>query len=111
MAVTDSMPVAGSDIKEGVCCGTPFVVSEGVARLPDFSAFAGSIATGNRLLEVLVSECGFSYPDSVKMLSLNAAKMHGLNKGEIKAGLDADLIVIDEGFKVTDVFVMGEKAI
>ena len=110
-AVTDSMPVAGVDIKEGVCCGTSFIVEEGVARLPDRSAFAGSIATGNRLLEVLVSECGFSYPDALKMLSLNAAKMHGLNKGEIKAGLDADLIVITDSFKVSDVFVMGEKAI
>ena len=111
MAVTDSMPVAGVDIKEGVCCGTKFIVEEGVARLPDRSAFAGSIATGNRLLEVLVSECGYSYPDSIKMLSLNAARMHGLNKGEIKAGLDADLIVIDGNFNVTDVFVMGNKVI
>ena len=111
MAVTDSMQVAGIDVKEGVCCGTKYIVEEGVARLPDRSAFAGSIATGNRLLEVLVSECGYSYPDSLKMLALNAAKMHGLNKGEIKAGLDADLIVINDDFKVTDVFVMGDKVI
>ena len=94
-----------------MCCGTKFIVEEGVARLPDRSTFAGSIATGNRLLQVLVSECGYSYPDSLKMLSLNAAKMHGLNKGEIKAGLDADLIVINDDFKVTDVFVMGDKVI
>ena len=60
---------------------------------------------------MLVSECGYSYPDSLKMLALNAAKMHGLNKGEIKAGLDADLIVINDDFKVTDVFVMGDKVI
>ena len=111
MAVTDSMPVAGADIKEGVCCGTKFIVEEGVARLPDRSAFAGSIATGNMLLKVLVSECGYSYPDALRMLSLNAAKMHKLNKGEIKTGLDADLIVIDTDFNVTDVFVMGNKVI
>lgn len=111
IAVTDSMPIAGSDIKEGVCCGTKFVVSEGVARLPDLSAFAGSVATGNRLLEVLVKECGFSYPDALKMLSLNAAKLHKLNKGEIKSGLDADLIVIDSDFNVTDVFVSGVKKV
>ena len=111
IAVTDSMPVAGADITEGECCGTKFIVEEGVARLPDRSAFAGSIATGNRLLEVLVDECGFSYPEALKMLSKNAARIFGLNKGEIKAGLDADLIVTDEKFAVTDVFVLGSKVI
>lgn len=111
IAVTDSMPVAGVDITEGECCGTKFIVEEGVARLPDRSAFAGSIATGDRLLKILVAECGFSYPDALKMLALNAARMHKLNKGEIKPGLDADLIAIDTGFCITDVFVMGEKVI
>ena len=82
-----------------------------MARLPDYSSFAGSIATGNRLLEVLVTECGFSYPDAIKMLSLNSARLLGLNKGELRSGLDADIIAFNDDFTETDVFVCGEKKI
>ena len=34
-----------------------------------------------------------------------------LNRGEIKVGKDADLIVFDENVKVSDVFVNGNKVI
>lgn len=109
--VTDSLAVAGSEIKAGTMCGTDFIVEDGVAKLPDRSAFAGSIATADVLVRTLTKDCGFSFPESVKMLTAVQAEMLKLNRGEIKVGKDADLIVFDENVKVSDVFVNGNKVI
>ena len=109
--ITDSLEVAGADIKEGVMCGTEFIVEDGVAKLKDRSAFAGSVATADALIRTLIFDCGFSVSESVKMLTETPAKIMGLTKGKLSQGLDADLIVFDKGINVSDVFVSGKKVI
>ena len=109
IAVTDSLEVAGSGVDRGVMCGVEFIVEDRVAKLPDRSAFAGSVATADVLLKTLFSEVGVSLPTASRMLSENPALLLGLNKGRIGAGLDADLTLLDKEFNVTDVFVLGEK--
>lgn len=106
---TDSSFVAGSDIKEGNLTGTPFIVEDGVCKLLDRSAFAASCATANVLIRTLTKSCGYSIPTAVKMLTKNPAKLCSLNKGEIKEGLDADLIVFDEDINVSNVIVGGKQ--
>lgn len=106
---TDSSFVAGSDIKEGNLTGTPFIVEDGVCKLLDRSAFAASCATANVLIRTLTKLCGYSIPTAVKMLTKNPAKICSLNKGEIKEGMDADLIVFDEDINVSSVFVGGKQ--
>lgn len=63
--ITDSLEIAGTDIKEGVMSGTPFIVEDGVCKLKDRSAFAGSVATANGLIRVMVNDCGYSIPEAV----------------------------------------------
>ena len=109
--VTDSLSVAGTDIKSGNLCGTDFIVEDGVARLPDRSAFVGSVATADTLIRTLTNLCGISLVDAVYMLTATPAKILGVNKGEISVGKDADLTVFDERISVSDVFVMGKKII
>jgi N-acetylglucosamine-6-phosphate deacetylase len=109
IAVTDSLSVCGSGITSDTMCGTDFIIEDGVAKLPDRSAFAGSVATADILLRVLVHDCGVSLPDASKMLSYNAARLLGAQSGAIEKGLDADLVVLDEGLKVRSVFVKGDK--
>lgn len=109
--ITDSLEVAGADIKEGVMCGTEYIVEDGVAKLKDRSAFAGSVATADLLIRTLVFDCGYSLPESVKMLTEIPARIMNLNKGRIAAGFDADLIIFDEKINVSDVFVGGNKII
>ena len=109
IACTDSLAIAGTNAKEGVMSGTEFVVEDGVCKLKDRSAFAGSVATADRLLHTLVSDCGFPMPTAVKMLTETPAKLLGLKKGKINAGYDADLIVFDEEINVKTVFVNGEN--
>lgn len=108
--ITDSLEIAGTDIKEGVMSGTEFIVEDGVCKLKDRSAFAGSVATANLLVKTLVQDCGFDVPTAVKMLTEVPAKILKLNKGSLKENYDADFIVFDEEFEVSDVFVSGKKA-
>ena len=106
---TDSLAVCGTDVKEGVMSGTEFIIEEGVCRLKDRSAFAGSIATADRLVRVLKDEVGVSIEEAVKMLTLNPAKLLKVNKGEIAVGKDADVIVFDDDINVESIFVGGIK--
>ena len=105
---TDSLAVAGCDIKEGIMCGTEFIVEDGIAKLKSRKAFAGSIATADRLIRVIRDNCGYQLTDAIKMMTENPAKMLGLNKGIIEEGKDADIIVFDENINVTKVFVGGK---
>ena len=107
--ITDSLEIAGTDIKEGVMSGTEFIVEDGVCKLKDRSAFAGSVATADVLVRTLVNSCGFAIPTAVKMLTEVPAKILGVNKGILAAGKDADIVVFDEGVCVSDVFVGGVK--
>ncbi|MBQ9714494.1 MAG: N-acetylglucosamine-6-phosphate deacetylase [Clostridia bacterium] len=107
--ITDSLEIAGTDIKEGVMSGTEFIVEDGVCKLKDRSAFAGSVATADRLIQTLVNECGFSVPTAVKMLTEVPAKILRVNKGVLAVDKDADIIVFDEKIRVSDIFVNGKR--
>ncbi len=108
--ITDSLAIAGTNIKSGED-GLEYVVEDGVCKLKDRSAFAGSIATADRLIRVLVFECGYDIPTAVKMLTQIPAKILKVNKGNVKKGYDADIIVFDDNINVSSVFVGGEQII
>lgn len=106
--ITDSLEIAGTDIKEGFTGGTHFIVEDGVCKLRDRSAFAGSVATADRLIRFVVKECLLSVSDAVKMLTEVPASILGVKKGVITEGYDADIVVFDDDILVTDVFVSGK---
>ena len=105
--ITDSLEIAGTDVTEGVMSGTEFIVEDGVCKLKDRSAFAGSVATADTLIRTLVNDCGFALPTAVKMLTEVPAKILSVKKGKIEKGYDADIIVFDDDVQVGDVFVGG----
>ncbi|MBR2926798.1 MAG: amidohydrolase family protein [Clostridia bacterium] len=110
--VTDSLNLAGVDATSGVSNGiTDYIIEDGVCKLPDRSAFAGSIATADRLIRVMTQEVGVTLVDAIYMMSAVPARIMGLNKGILAKGYDADVIVFDDGINVSDVFVMGNKVI
>lgn len=109
--ITDSLEIAGTDITEGEMSGTPFIVEDGVCKLKDRSAFAGSVATADRLIQVMTKECGFDVCEAVQMLTKVPAEILKLNKGRLQEGYDADIIVFDQEINVFDVFVGGKKII
>lgn len=108
---TDSLDIAGTNIKEGVMSGTEFIVEDGVCKLKDRSAFAGSVATADTLIKTLVKDCGYPVCVAVKMLTETPAKLLKTNKGILAKGKDADIVVFDDDVVVSDVFVAGKKII
>ena len=52
---------------------------------------------------------GISFEDAVKMATETPAKLLGLNKGQIKEGFDADLLIISENMEIDDVIIAGER--
>lgn len=109
--ITDSLEIAGTDITEGEMSGTPFIVEDGVCKLKDRSAFAGSVATADRLIQVMTKECGFDVCEAVEMLTKVPAEILKLQKGSLQAGYDADIVVLNQEITVSDVFVGGKKII
>ncbi|MBR7166107.1 MAG: amidohydrolase family protein, partial [Clostridia bacterium] len=79
----------------------PYVIEDGVAKLADRSAFAGSIATADQLLERTV-RAGIPLKDVVTMLTATPAKVMGLREyGVIASGARALFSVIGEDLTVT----------
>lgn len=106
--VTDSLALAGTDQKHGFMQATEFIIEDGVCKLMDRSAFAGSIATTDRLVRVAVKEAGISITDAVKMMTETPAKIMRLaDKGKIAQCFDADMVVFDEDITVKNVFAKG----
>lgn len=109
--VTDSMRGAGMPDGPSVLGreqdGMPCVIEDGVAKLTDRSAFAGSTATFDRLVSVMYKDAGIPIEECMKMASATPARMIGLSecKGRLQEGYDADIVVFDEDIQVKMVFV------
>ena len=53
------------------------VIEDGVAKLADHSAFAGSIATSDRLVQTMVQQAGLTPAQAVQMITENPARAIG----------------------------------
>ena len=112
--ITDSMRGAG--MPEGPTLLGPkadhfeCVIKDGVAMLPDMTAFAGSVATADRLIRVMHKQVGVSLPECIKMLCANPAKTMGLaDRGRLEVGFVADLVFFDGDINVKKVILQGEE--
>jgi len=97
-----------SEQTHGFMQDTEFIIEDGVCKLMDRSAFAGSIATADLLVRVAVKEAGISLLDAIKMITQTPARIMGLqNKGRIAQHMDADLAVFDEDIQIKKIFAQG----
>lgn len=115
IGISDSMRGAGFESGESILGpknnGTPVVIEDGVAKLADRSCFAGSIATGIRLVKTLSTLAGLDMPSVFKTVSYNPARIIGEEKeiGSIEKGKMADFIVFDDNYSLDSVYISGEK--
>ena len=108
--ITDSLALAGTSQTQGRMQNTDFIIEDGVCKLLDRSAFAGSIATADRLVRVAVQEADIPLIEAVKMITKTPATIMGLTqKGSLAGGMDADMVVFDDDINIHSVFAMGEK--
>ncbi|MBQ9778171.1 MAG: N-acetylglucosamine-6-phosphate deacetylase [Clostridia bacterium] len=111
--ITDGTRLSGTTQKTGklgsLTAGRDVIVEDGVAKLPDRSFFAGSIATMDRCLRVLVLKYGIDLPTASVLLSLAPATCMGVpqQKGSIEVGKDADLVLLDSDLTVQNVILGG----
>ena len=107
--VTDSLPQTGSLAAEGVMGEIEYIIEDGVCKLRDRSAFAGSIATADRLVRVMTKDAGVPLSDAVKMITKNPADLLGLNTGSLQRGKYADIAIFDSDINVKRVFARGNE--
>lgn len=105
--ITDSLAYAAS---EGNVSSEPSVILEdGVCKLADHSALAGSIATMDVLIRTCIHKAEIPIVDVFRMVSETPAKIMGIfdRKGSIEEGKDADIMMFDDDIDLTYVMQMG----
>jgi len=112
--ITDSMRAAGMPEGEyilgNIHTGMKVITEEGVAKLPDRSSFAGSIATTDRLVRTMIDLAEISLHDAITMMTTTPARIIKMNDriGAIKVGMDADLLVFDERINIKMTMIKGK---
>jgi N-acetylglucosamine-6-phosphate deacetylase len=112
--ITDAMRGAGMPEGESVLgnidTGLKVIIEEGVAKLPDRSSFAGSVATTDRLVRNMVNMAEVSLLDAVKMMTLTPARIMKADHltGSLAAGKLADIVLFDDNINVQMTMVKGK---
>lgn len=115
--VTDSMRGAGMPEGESVLgardTGLKVIIEDNVAKLPDRSAFAGSVATADRCVRTMYRLAEVPLVDAVKMMTLTPARIIGVDdrKGSIVVGKDADLLVFNDQIEIQKVIICGKSIV
>lgn len=112
--ITDGLEYAASSLKEGTVYtqknGVQTIYEDGVMKLMDRKAFAGSVATSNRLVRNMYQHAEVPLLDAVKMATATPARLLSVadHKGLVAEGYDADLILFDENIDVKFCMVSGK---
>ena len=111
--ITDSMRGAG--MPDGPTMlghhtnGLPCIIEDDVAKLPDRTAFAGSVATFDRLVRNMINMAEVPMHEAIKMAAKTPAKiMNFTDRGTLTPGLRADIILFNENIDVSFVMVGGK---
>jgi len=108
--VTDAIPAVG--LPEGIHKNgdVEAIVENGIARLKDNTAYAGSVTTMNVCVRNGIKQVGLSLVDAIKMSSLTPAKIIGVDnrKGSLEKGKDADVTIFDNELNIKKTIGRGE---
>lgn len=112
--ITDAMRGAGMPDGPSILGhwrdGLPVIIEEGVAKLPDRQSFAGSTATTDLLIRNMIQLADIPLTDAIKMATATPANIMGLHdRGLLKPGLRADLVLFDEDIHVTQTIIRGQS--
>lgn len=111
--ITDSIRGAGmpegDSIGGSLKNGRRIIIEGGVAKLPDRTAFAGSVATTDRLVRNMVNMADVPLIDAVRMMTSTPANIMGVNnkKGSLVNGKDADIVIFDDNINIKMVMIEG----
>ena len=112
--ITDAMRAAGmpegDSILGSLRDGLKVIVEDGVAKLPDRSAFAGSVGTADRMVRTMIQSAGVPLVDAVYMMTRTPASILKLShrKGALIAGQDADIVLFNDNIDIQMTIVGGK---
>ena len=106
--ITDALACAASDSQEAF--DPRVIIEDGVCKLADRSALAGSIATMDRLIRTLVHKAEIPLEDAIRMASETPAKIMNVydRKGSLQKDKDADIMILDEDLNIRAIWAMGK---
>jgi N-acetylglucosamine-6-phosphate deacetylase len=115
--ITDAMRGAGMPEGESILGrrsdGLKVIIEDGVAKLPDRTSFAGSVATADRLVRVMRDMGGVPLTDVIRMMTHTPARIMKLDDriGRLAPGMDADIVIFDEQIQVSRTILKGKEEI
>ena len=106
--ITDALACAASE--SNVAFDPRVIIEDGVCKLADRSALAGSVATMDRLIRTLVQRQKSRW----KMLSVWLRKLrprlweYMTARAHFRKGKDADILILDQDLNIRAVWAMGK---
>jgi len=83
-------------------------VSDGKALLDD-GTLAGSVLTMNEALLNMATHTSMTLVEAVNAVTKVPARKLGVNKGELKVGFDADIVMFDDNFSIIRTIILGKE--
>ncbi len=111
--ITDAMRAAGTSVTESTLGsrqnGLKVIIEDGVAKLPDRSSFAGSVATADRLVRTMMTKADVSLTDAIRMITQTPASIMGVadSIGSLTPGKNADLVIFDQNIEIEKTIIKG----
>ena len=113
--ITDAMRGAGMPEGESILGninnGIKVILEGGVAKMPDRSSFAGSVALADRLVRTMINMGEVPLVDAIKMITATPARIMKLSDkiGRLKKGMDADILVFNQDIEMQSIFIKGNQ--
>ena len=106
--ITDALACAVSD--NAAAFDPRVIIEDGVCKLAESFALAGSIATTDRLIRTMALKAEVPLADAVRMASETPARIMGVDdrKGTLQKGKDADILILDHDLNIRKIWQMGK---
>lgn len=108
--VSDAVAAAGMPDGDYVLGGLAVAVKDGAVRLPD-GTLAGSALALDRAVRNLIAFTGCTLVDAVTTVTETPAALLDGEAGRLEVGGPADLTVLDDGGRVVECWVAGERLV
>ena len=109
LAITDGTAVSGLPPGARATLGGQAITARGSAAFLDDGTLAGSVATMDRVFQLLVGRVGMPLVDAATLCATTAARELGLvGHGLLAIDAVADLVVLDSQLAVVQTYVGGE---
>jgi N-acetylglucosamine-6-phosphate deacetylase len=110
MLVTDAMPTVGTEATGFALYGRPIEKRDG-RLVNEAGKLAGSDLDMTTAVRNAIETLGLPLEAALRMASRIPAELLGLNdRGRIAPGCRADLVLLDDGLRVTDTWIGGKRS-